>query len=99
MIHSRHDNLAHPIEPPARALSSLLPSNDRGADLRVFNSEFHLLIEHNLPFYFSRNSKKGGGTSTVLPQLYFLCSWIRSTYELLAIIVPNVHDPRTFMYT
>src|SRR5215475_3314804 len=70
-------NLAHPIEPPAGAFHPLLAPHDRRAYLCVFNSEFHLLIKHNLPFYFSRNSKKGGGTFTVLPQLYFLCSWIR----------------------
>lgn len=40
------DNLTHSVEPPARAFDSLLAPNDRRANLCVFNSEFHLLIEH-----------------------------------------------------
>src|SRR5262249_62405685 len=69
MLDGFADNLAHPVEPPAGALCSLLSSNDGWTKLCVFNSEFHLLIQNILPFYFFVKSRKGGGTFTVLPQL------------------------------
>jgi hypothetical protein len=52
MLDSLPDYLAHAIEPPARALCLLLASNDGRTTLGIFDSEFHLLVEHIFTFLF-----------------------------------------------
>ena len=63
-IHRAVHNLPHVGEPPLRSCFSLLPPCQTG-ELYTAETEFHLLICHNWPFYFLGQRSGEGWTTAV----------------------------------
>src|SRR5271163_3949010 len=63
-------HLPHPGEPPIGPADSPLPPVRRLAARRFSETQFHLSIDHNVPFV-AHEFRRGGWTKTVQPRTLF----------------------------